>query len=30
MDEKVKVVMIQDPVGDSIAFAEAIDPSMDR
>jgi predicted enzyme related to lactoylglutathione lyase len=30
IDEKVKVVMIQDLDGNSIAFAEAIDPSMAR
>jgi predicted enzyme related to lactoylglutathione lyase len=28
ISKKVKVVMIKDPDGNSIAFAEAIDPSM--
>jgi predicted enzyme related to lactoylglutathione lyase len=28
ISEKVKVVMIKDPDGNSIAFAEAIDPSL--
>jgi hypothetical protein len=28
VSEKVKVVMIRDPDGNSIAFAEAIDPSV--
>lgn len=28
ISEKVKVVMIQDPDGNSIAFAEALDPSI--
>jgi predicted enzyme related to lactoylglutathione lyase len=28
--EKVKVVMIKDPDGNSIAFAEALDPSLAR
>ncbi|HWM92427.1 MAG TPA: VOC family protein [Thermoanaerobaculia bacterium] len=28
VSEKVKVVMLKDPDGNSIAFAEAIDPSM--
>jgi predicted enzyme related to lactoylglutathione lyase len=28
ISEKVKVVMIKDPDGNSIAFAEAIDPNM--
>ena len=27
ISEKVKVVMIKDPDGNSIAFAEAVDPS---
>ena len=28
--EKVKTVMIRDPDGNSIAFAEAVDPAMAR
>lgn len=30
ISEKVKVVMIKDPDGNSIAFAEALDPSIAR
>ena len=30
ISEKVKVVMIRDPDGNSIAFAEALDPTLAR